>query len=69
VRLYAAADALRRAIGAPPPAHERAEHLRRLAAASAAVGDAAFAAHWTEGLAMTLEDAFRLGTDRSGDAR
>ncbi len=69
VRLYAAADALRRAIGAPPPAHERAEHLRRLAAASAAVGDAAFAAHWNHGLAMTLEDAITLATDRSGDGR
>ncbi len=69
VRLYAAADALRRAIGAPPPAHERAEHLRRLAAASAAVGDAAFAVHWTEGLVMTLEDAITLATDRSGDVR
>ncbi len=62
VRLYAAVDSLRRVIGAPPPPQERAEHLRRLAAARAAIGETTYAFRWSEGQAMTLEEAIGLAT-------
>jgi hypothetical protein len=57
-RLFGAAEGLRRAGGiyAAPPG-ERAEYEGALAAARAALGEAAFAAAWAEGARMTMEQA------------
>jgi predicted ATPase/class 3 adenylate cyclase/Tfp pilus assembly protein PilF len=56
-RLWAAADALRRSIGSPMPANDRAEYDRMVALARAAVSDEAFAADWAAGQALTVEQA------------
>jgi predicted ATPase len=60
-QLYAAAAALREALGAPVPPADRADHERRVAAARATLGEAAFAAAWAQGraleaLALALDD-------------
>jgi tetratricopeptide (TPR) repeat protein len=55
--LYGAADGLRQAIGAPLPPPERAEYDRDVAALREALGEAALAAAWAEGRAMSWEDA------------
>jgi hypothetical protein len=51
------AAALREAIGAPPPLSRREEAERELGAARAALGEEAFAAAWTEGQALPLDQA------------
>jgi predicted ATPase/DNA-binding SARP family transcriptional activator len=56
-RLLGAAEGLREALGAPLPAAERAEHDRAVAGVRTAAGEAAFAAAWAEGRAMTLNEA------------
>jgi hypothetical protein len=60
--LYAAADALREAIGAPRPPRLRPAHEQAIGALRRELGEEAFAAAWTEGRTLTLEDA-------CGDAR
>jgi tetratricopeptide (TPR) repeat protein len=57
VRLLGAATALRLALGSPPPPADRIAHERALTAIRATLGEAAFAAAWAEGEAMTLEQA------------
>jgi predicted ATPase/DNA-binding CsgD family transcriptional regulator len=55
-RLWGAADALREAIGAPPPRHaERAREA--LAATRRGLGDVEFAAAWAAGRALSLSEA------------
>src|SRR5437016_4492331 len=56
-RLFGTAQALREAIGAPLPPVERAEHECHLAAARAALGEAAFTLAWMAGRAMSLDQA------------
>jgi predicted ATPase/class 3 adenylate cyclase/Tfp pilus assembly protein PilF len=56
-RLWGAAQSLREAIGTPPLPEERKEDERDQAAVREALGEAAFAAAWAEGRAMTLEQA------------
>jgi tetratricopeptide (TPR) repeat protein len=56
-RIFGAAATLRHQIGAPIPTGERADYERHVAATRAALGEAAFAAAWAEGEAMTLEEA------------
>jgi predicted ATPase len=56
-RLWGAAAALRDAIGAPLPPMDRPEQERDLAAVRAALGEAAFAAAWEAGRAMTWKQA------------
>ncbi len=56
-RLFGAADALREAIGHRPSPQDQADYDRRLASTREALGEAAFAAVWAEGRAMTLEQA------------
>jgi hypothetical protein len=68
VRLHAAAQALRDAIGKPVAPSRRAEHQRELAAARAALGKQAFAAAWAEGRAMTLEQAVAYALDEQPSA-
>jgi predicted ATPase/Tfp pilus assembly protein PilF len=57
VRLWGGAQALREAIGSPPPPNKREESERRLAAVREALGEEAFAAAWARGGSMTLEQA------------
>ncbi|MBI3659129.1 tetratricopeptide repeat protein [Candidatus Acetothermia bacterium] len=56
-RLFGAAEALREAIGAPLPPSDRTDYDRQVAATRAKLGDETFAAAWTQGRAMTLEQA------------
>jgi predicted ATPase/transcriptional regulator with XRE-family HTH domain len=56
-RLWGAAEALRRAIGCRTAPAARATYERALAVARAQLGEQAFAAAWTAGQAMTVEQA------------
>ncbi|HLK60608.1 MAG TPA: tetratricopeptide repeat protein [Chthonomonadaceae bacterium] len=56
-RLWGAAEALRKTVGLHRSPNEQARYDRQVVQARAAVGDAAFAAAWTEGQAMPLEQA------------
>ncbi len=56
-RLFAAGDALRRAIGSPIFASERTEYEAAIAAVRAMLGDIAFDAQWRIGSSITLERA------------
>jgi hypothetical protein len=64
VRWLAAAAAVRETIGAPLPPVERPGHAAALAAARAALGEAAFAAAWQDGQTWALAEivAEALGT-------
>jgi non-specific serine/threonine protein kinase len=55
-RLWGAADALREAIGAPPPRHA-ARAQEAIAAVRRGLGEEVFAAAWTAGRALTLAEA------------
>jgi non-specific serine/threonine protein kinase len=56
-RLLGAAEALREATAGVLPAWERADYERCVAAAREALGEAAFAAAWAEGRALSLDEA------------
>ena len=56
-RLWGAAEALRAVLGAPMPPNEQAIYEQGTAHARAALGNEIFAASWTEGSRMTLEQA------------
>ena len=56
-RLLGAAEAQFEAIGAAMWPADRLEHRRTVAAVSSALGDEAFAAAWTAGRAISLEQA------------
>ena len=56
-RALGAAQALRDAIGAPLPPCARADHARDLGRLREALGEEAFAAAWSQGRALTLEEA------------
>jgi hypothetical protein len=56
-RLLGAAEGVCAKIGAAPPLAEREEYERAVRGAHAALGEAAFAAAWAEGRAMSLEQA------------
>jgi predicted ATPase/DNA-binding SARP family transcriptional activator/tetratricopeptide (TPR) repeat protein len=57
VRLWAAAEALRRTIGSTLLPDKRQEYDRNLTAAQEALGEETFAAAWEQGRAMALEQA------------
>lgn len=59
-RLLGAADALRRAIDTPLPAHEAADRNDTVAGCSAALGEGPFRAAFEAGAALPLADAVRL---------
>ncbi|HEX2048149.1 MAG TPA: tetratricopeptide repeat protein [Acidimicrobiales bacterium] len=61
-RLLGAADALRRAIGTPLPAHEAADRNDTVAACSAVLGEDRFRAAFEEGAALPLTRALELAT-------
>jgi hypothetical protein len=54
--LCGAAAALREDKGWPPPPARRAEHDRSVAAAREALGDEVFAAAWSSGHTLPLEE-------------
>jgi predicted ATPase len=56
-RLLGAAERLRETIDRGLQPHERADHARSVQAARAVLGDAAFAAAWAEGRALSPEQA------------
>jgi len=66
VRLFGAAEALRRTTGVPERRLLRADRDRDVAAVRAALGEDPFAASWAEGQAMTLDQAIAeaLGGER-----
>jgi non-specific serine/threonine protein kinase len=65
-RLWGAAEALREAIGAPPPRHaERAREA--LAATRRGLGEDEFAAAWAAGRALTLSEAVAEALHNSPD--
>jgi predicted ATPase/DNA-binding CsgD family transcriptional regulator len=57
VRLWGAADTLRKAIGAPMPPVERVRYESELSTERAQLGQEAFARTWTQGQNMTPEQA------------
>jgi predicted ATPase/class 3 adenylate cyclase/Tfp pilus assembly protein PilF len=61
MRLYAAADALRAALGAPRPAENQPEYEQVLATARVQLGQDRFTAVWQGGSALTLEEAIAEG--------
>jgi non-specific serine/threonine protein kinase len=63
-RLFGAGEGLRGAMGVPLHPADRAEHDRSVAAVRAALGEAAFAAAWAAGRAMTLEQAVDFAREK-----
>ena len=57
LRLLGAEETLCETLGARPPVAIRDEYERTVAEGRAALGEAAFAAAWAEGRAMSLEQA------------
>jgi hypothetical protein len=68
VRLWAAADALRDAIGAPLPPLARAERDREVVALKAALGEEAFTTAWSAGGTLTPGEAAALAVGESSEA-
>jgi hypothetical protein len=66
-QLYAAAAALREALGAPIAPADRADYERRVAAIRACLGEERFTAVWAVGRAMTLEQAVACALQDSSD--
>ena len=64
-RLFGAAQALRDAVGAPRPPAYRSYQEHKLAATKDLLDEAAFAAAWEEGQAMTSEQAIEHALERS----
>ena len=65
-RLWGAAEALREEIGSPLAPNDREAYEREVAQARQVLGEAAFAAAWEEGRAMTMEQAveYALGEEK-----
>jgi hypothetical protein len=64
-RLWGAAEALRKSIGAPLHPTERPDYDRSVATARAQLNETAWEAAWAEGMAMSAEEAaeYALGED------
>ena len=62
-RLFGAAEALRESVSNRIPPSERAEYDHNIAAARAQLSEAAFAASWAGGRAMSLEQAVAYALD------
>ena len=68
-RLLAASHRLRQALAAPVPPAERPAHDATLASAQAALGAAASARCWDEGLGLSLDAAVELARQAAGQLR
>jgi non-specific serine/threonine protein kinase len=64
--LWGAAEALREGLGHPLPPSERVEYDHVVADARLALGDEAFAAAWTKGRSLTMEEAVALALGEVG---
>jgi hypothetical protein len=64
-RLFAAAEALHQAIGAPMPASERMRFEREVARTHALLGEKNFATAWNAGKKMTTEQAVSYALQES----
>jgi predicted ATPase/transcriptional regulator with XRE-family HTH domain len=62
-KLWAAAGAVREALGVPVPPYQHAEYEQATAALRAALGEEGLAAAWTEGRALPLEQAIALALE------
>ena len=62
--LFGAGEALRQEIGAPLPSFEKVDYERGVAAARAGLGEEGFAAAWSEGRAMTPDEAVEYALDK-----
>jgi predicted ATPase/class 3 adenylate cyclase len=67
-RLWGVAEALREVIGALLSPNQREEYDGKIAEARAALGEDAFVAAWTEGCAMSMEQAIEYALQELGDA-
>ncbi len=67
--LYGAAEALREALGIPPPPFIRDDYDRHVAAARQQLGDAEFAAAWQRGRALTPEEAIDYAVAQPSSVR
>ena len=67
VRLWAAVEALRERIGAPPNYIERARYEPLIATAREALGEKAFESAWAEGRTLTPERALDAWQGRVPD--
>lgn len=65
--LWGAAEALRQSIGAREAPASRATRERLIAQAREQLGEAAFAAKWAEGRAMTMEQAVAYALESAAD--
>ena len=65
--LLAAAEALRQAIDSSMTQMERVEYEREVSALRAQLDEAAFTTAWTEGRAMTMDEAITLALNDSAD--
>ena len=63
-RMFGVAEALRKEIGAPLPPCERADYEQAIAAARAGLTEEDLAAAWSEGRAMTYEQAVEYALDQ-----
>jgi hypothetical protein len=68
-RLLAAAASLRERLGTPLPPIERPEFERSVAAARTALGEPAFAAAWSAGQAMPVEQAVCVALEEGDVSR
>ncbi len=66
VRLFAAGDVLREAIGWHPAPIDQAQHGQDVFSARAGLGEKAFVAAWAEGREMTLEQAIEYALAEVG---
>jgi len=66
-RLLAASDALRATIGIHVDVGDRPDYEHTLGDLRAQLGDAAFEAAWTEGQALSLEQAVALALNEQAD--
>jgi hypothetical protein len=65
VRLLGAAEAVVQTLGRSLPVAMSEEYQRTVEGARSALGEAAFAAAWAEGRALTLDDAIVFALDET----
>lgn len=66
--LFGAAEALREALGVPPPPFIRDRYNQSVAEAREKLGEAAFTAAWQSGRAMTPDQAIEYALTRASSA-
>src|SRR5215212_9009977 len=67
-RLFGAAEAFCDTLGAQPPAIDPREYERSISESRVALGEAMFAAAWTQGRALSLDQAIEYALEPDGMA-